>query len=451
MKWRYNGWLQACVLLLMMLWSSSQAIASYVMLSDSITHSQVFPGTVHTFQVSVPDEYDGQHAACLYVGFDGVLCRAPEVIDSLMACGAMPPTIGVYVQPGIVRDSDGGVLRYNRSYEFDATNDRLACFLETELLPRVQTMITPDGRSLQLSPRPQDRMIFGLSSGGIAAMNVAWQRPDLFGKVFSGVGTFVAMRGGNDLQALVRKTEPLPLRIFLQDGTADAWNPLFGHWYEGNRMLASALDFAGYDVGYDWGEGGHNARRASQIFGQVMAWMWRDWPAELVRGKTHNDFLAQLLPDDDEGWIAHHNHEGQVMDCSQRPVTYPDGSLIAVPDQQRGVVWQYVVDASGNRIYGEPFYWLHRLDNEPLRLGPMAFDGSGNLWIVTSAGLQICDQNGRVRAILRLPLSARVSDILELYIFDGVVRLCTAVDSYERKFSVTTPKPDVRPTSQGQG
>ena len=84
---------------------------------------------------------------------------------------------------------------------------------------------------------------------GIAAFTAAWFRPDLFRRVFSGVGTFVTMRGGNDLQMWVRKREPQPLKICLQDGTEDVWNPIFGHWYEGNQMLASALQFAGYLFG----------------------------------------------------------------------------------------------------------------------------------------------------------------------------------------------------------
>ena len=255
------------------------AAAGHVLIDGVLDKSIFYSGTTHTFQVYVPDQYDGKRPAALYVGLDGVLCHAPEVMDSLIAARKMPVTIGVFLQPGVVKASDGTVLRYNRCYEFDSTSDDFACFLEEEVLPAVEQMKTPRGKPINLSRRPGDRMIFGLSSGGIAAFNAAWHRPDLFGKVFTGVGTFVAMRGGNDLQALVRKTEPLPLRIFIQDGTADAWNPLFGHWYEGNQMMASALEFAGYDVMTDWSDSGHNVNRATEIFSRVMQWMWRDWPS----------------------------------------------------------------------------------------------------------------------------------------------------------------------------
>ena len=245
-------------------------------------------------------------------------------------------------------------------------------------------------------------MIFGLSSGGIAAFNAAWHRPDLFGKVFTGVGTFVAMRGGNDLQALVRKTEPLPLRVFIQDGSNDVWNPLFGHWYEGNQMLASALKFAGYDVECDWSDGGHNVTRSTEIFSQVMEWMWRDWSAPINLGYTCNDFLENLLTSDDKGWQKTGNGAPGKAVTS---IIYPDLTNVAViPAEPGNAVWQYILQ-DGKLTCGEPFYWLHNDDNsKALDIQAITFDGNGNLWAVTSAGLQICDQNGRVRGILRLPL-----------------------------------------------
>ena len=95
--------------------------AGHVLIDGTLEQSAVYPGTVHTFQVYVPDQYDGKRPAALYVGLDGVLCHAPEVMDSLIEAKKMPLTIGVFLQPGIIKASDGTVLRYNRSYEFDST------------------------------------------------------------------------------------------------------------------------------------------------------------------------------------------------------------------------------------------------------------------------------------------------------------------------------------------
>ncbi len=260
------------ILSLLVALSAISVSARYVEVHDTLRISEIYPGTVHTMIITLPQDVE-VNSYGLYVGLDGILCNAPAVIDSMSIAGAMPPTVGVYLQPGLILDNEGNVLRYNRSNEFDATDDRFSSFLEKELLPYVEAR-----HGVKISDDPSQRMIFGLSSGGIAAFTAAWHRPDMFGKVFCGCGTFVPMRGGNDLQAIVRKHEPKPLRIYLQDGFKDSWNPLFGSWFEANYQLGTALEFAGYDARFDWAEGVHSVKRASQIFPEVMRWMWRDYP-----------------------------------------------------------------------------------------------------------------------------------------------------------------------------
>ena len=410
-----------------------------------------YPGTEREVQVYVPDAYDGTSAACLYVGLDGILCNAPHVIDSLIAAGKMPVTIGVFVQPGVIKDKDGNVLRYNRSNEFDMTSDRFVRFLEAEVLPAVERLHTAKGLPIKLMH--EGNMIFGLSSGGIAAFVAAWHRPALFGRVFSGVGTFVAMRGGNDLQAIVRKSEPRALRVFLQDGTNDVWNPLFGHWYEGNRMLATALDFAGYDARYDWSDCYHGVKRASEIFPEVMEWMWHDWPASPRAGKTQNNLLDTMLVEGSE-W--------KVEDCTVPSlpapkviirVLYPDDSFEVKNHEGTNCLWQYTIDEKGEEQNGQPFYWLHSYDNSLLKIGAKSFDGDGNLWVVTNAGIQVCDQNGRVRGILMLPKQVDdVKYIIRITFGDNEVSLISGKGlKFTRKLHVTAPIPGVTPKSQGQG
>lgn len=427
-------------------YATFQAYAGYSTIKFTLEDSEIYPGTSHEVTVTVPDSYAGEKEACLYIGLDGILCNAPEVMDSLMSKGEMPLTIGVFLQPGIVRDSSGNVLRYNRSNEFDATDGRFASFLERELLPEVESMQTADGRKIILSSAPSDRMIFGLSSGGIAAFSAAWNRPDLFARVFSGCGTFVPMRGGEELQVLVRKTEPKALRVFLQDGFTDTWNPIFGSWYEANRMLASALEFAGYDCAFDWAEGGHSVRRSTEIFADVMHWMWRDYPSEIEARPTSSNFLAPLL-EGDGGWIA---EENSLPENGRRgAAVYPDSSMVAEVQPGSNTLLQSLLDGNGNKLYTQRYYWLHSQDNSLLAIGGMQFDGNGYLWVVTNAGLQICDQNGRVRGILTLPAGVDAGSA-SLMLSDGTVCLRDAAGkTYRRKLNVSRAVPGVRPESQG--
>jgi enterochelin esterase-like enzyme len=411
-----------------------------------------YPGTEREIQVYVPDAYDGKQPACLYVGLDGILCNAPNVMDSLIAVGKMPVTIGVFVQPGVIKDKDGNVVRYNRSNEFDMTTRTFVSFIEKEVLPWVENLTTARGLPIKLSHRGADGMIFGLSSGGIAAFTAAWHRPELFSRVFSGVGTFVAMRGGNDLQAIVRKSEPRPLRIFLQDGTNDVWNPLFGHWYEGNRMLASALDFAGYDARYDWSDCYHGVKRANEIFPEVMEWMWQGWPEAPRCGKTQNNLLDTMLVYGGRGWkpwlwVVEENENGVPI------AVYPDSTLMVKAHPGSNCLWQYTIDENGNEQNGQPFYWLHSYDNSQLDVKAMAFDGAGNLWVVTKdVGIQICDQNGRVRGILKFPGTLDGSDMMRIEIHkDGINLYDRRGYIHTLQLHVTPPTPGVTPKSQGQG
>ena len=200
------------------------------LLTDSVLNPLMFPGTERSVSVYATERCGGESA--LLLCFDGDVVASKAVLDSLVANGAMPPVVAVFVNPGVVRNSDGAAVRYNRSNEFDALTGGMPDFVVNVLLPKVGRMLSPLG--IGISANPDMHAVAGASSGGIAAFTLAWRRPDVFRRVYCSVGTFVAMRGGDGYPALVRKTEPKPLRIFLHDGRNDAWNPLFGHWFDYN-------------------------------------------------------------------------------------------------------------------------------------------------------------------------------------------------------------------------
>ncbi len=156
---------------------------------------------------------------------------------------------------------------------------------------------TADGRSIRFSHDGNDRCIAGASSGAICAFTAAWERPDAFRRVFSTVGTYVDFRGGNCYPMLIRKCEPKPLRIFLQDGSADL-NNYGGDWWMANQTMQRALAFAGYEVNHAWGDGGHNTDQGTSIFPDAMRWLWKDWPAAIKAGSGSAQLQEILLPDE---------------------------------------------------------------------------------------------------------------------------------------------------------
>ncbi len=418
---------------------SGLAAAAYQSFSFTIDGSEIYPGTSHEVTVTLSDGYRADSSAILYLGLDGILCHAPQVFDSLVSAGVMKPVVGVFLQPGVIRDnSSDRVLRYNRSNEFDAITPSFATFLESEVLPAVAA----HNDTVCWSAHPADHVIFGLSSGGIAAFNAAWHRPQMWGNVFSGCGTFVPMRGGEQLQVWVRKAEPRPIRVFLQDGFSDTWNPLFGSWYEANRMLASALEFAGYDCAFDWAEGGHSVRRATEIFPDVIS---RFFTTNANPQPTGNDLLAPLLIPG-ESWveIPYQPSDNPL----QRTIDYPGGGLRVRQSDTSNVLLQSILTADGTELHTQPFYWLHSLDGGTLIMGGMAYDDLGNLWVITSAGLQILDQNGRVRGILMLPDDLDIA-ATTISLQPGCATLTCPGRSYTRRLN-TSPASTL-PPSQGQG
>jgi gluconolactonase len=269
--------------------------------------SVVYPGTWREYWVYVPKELDRSKPAPVMVFQDGLQYGAPAVFDDLIQKKTLPPLVGVFVMHGRVRASAAEALdRMNRSFEYDSVSGDYARFLLDEMLPFVAKT-----HGLTLSNDPNDRAIAGNSSGAIAAFAAAWNRPDGFRRVFSAIGTYVNLRGGNDLPVLIRKTEPKPIRVFLQDGRNDL-NNYTGNWFIANQDMQSALEYAGYDVRHEWGDGEHNSRHATEIFPQAVAWLWRDWPAPIKanpEGKSRQDVFQVLTPGDD--WqLVSEGHRG---------------------------------------------------------------------------------------------------------------------------------------------
>lgn len=247
--------------------------------TEHVWKSEIFPDTIRRYWVYVPQQYDANRPTALMVFQDGHAYvsetgqfRVPIVFDNLIHQGDIPPIIGIFIDPGhkqeTLPEKPGWNPRpENRSFEYDTLSDQYARFLLEEILPEV-------GKHYNLTEDPEQRAIGGISSGGICAWTVAWERPDAFRKVLSHVGSFTNIRGGHVYHALIRKTPPKPIRVFLQDGSGDLDNQ-HGNWPLANQQMAASLNFAKYDYKFVYGEGGHNGIHGGAILPNSLRWLWR--------------------------------------------------------------------------------------------------------------------------------------------------------------------------------
>jgi enterochelin esterase-like enzyme len=246
-------------------------------------HSKIFAQTTRDWWIYVPAQYKADTPACVMIFQDGgaYTHSVPIAFDNLIAKGAMPVTVGIFIQPGNLPqgvEAEGG--RGERNFEYDSVTDRYSHFLLEEILPEVE-------KTIKLRHDAASRAIAGLSSGASCAFTAAWYRPDQFSKVLSWIGSYTNLHpskkggadGANVYPFLIRDQDKKPIRVFLQDGDHDLDNP-FGNWPLANQSMAKALAFKGYDYQFSYGHGSHSGRHGEAILPQSLRWLWRDYKPE---------------------------------------------------------------------------------------------------------------------------------------------------------------------------
>lgn len=496
--------------------------------------SRIFPGTVRDYWVYTPANLDESKPLPVMIFQDGSgfaretgAFHAPVVMDNLIAEKSIPPMLGIFIDPGVMPAPNANAeARYNRSYEYDGLGDRYARFLIEEILPEVS-------KTHKISSDPNDRGLCGSSSGGIAAFTAAWSRPDAFRRVISFVGSYTNLKGGNQYASWVRKMEPKPLRIFLQDGYNDQ-NIYSGNWWIANQDLASALEYAGYENTFVYGSEGHNGKHGSAILPYAMRWLWAGYPQPIAHHerKVERHYVSEILDPSSDWELVSEGHsftegpavdkvgnlyfvdvqksaiyrvdstgkkttfaedtgkvsglafaaDGKLYAAGQRGIAtfdakgkatkvaegiaandlavsakgnvyfsdpaghkvwfvnaapgskpreliteglfFPNGvrlsadeSLLLVSDTNTRTVWSWQIQPDGSVANGQPFYRLE-LPEEPNRqhglaalADGMTVDTEGFLYVATAMGVQVCDQPGRVVAILRPPDTATLSNV----------------------------------------
>lgn len=249
--------------------------------------------------VYVPTAYkDGAKAPILIIhDGPGQLNLVRHALDNLTISEnpnrKLPAFIAIAVENG---GNDG--KKSERGLEYDTLSDRLARFINDEVLPAV--LNHPDIKAayphLAITDNPWGRAVMGCSSGGAAALTMGWFRPDLFRRLIAYSGTFVAQQDEDAPEAgkyplgaweyhsgmkLIESSEPKPLRIFTHVSENDLRpnDPEETHhnWVMAGRRTAEALKAKGYHYRFVFSLGtGHCDHRVfEQTLADTLVWAWR--------------------------------------------------------------------------------------------------------------------------------------------------------------------------------
>jgi enterochelin esterase-like enzyme len=238
--------------------------------------------------VYIPAQYVPGTAAPFMVIHDGPKGRPnmtlPHILDNLIAQKRVPAMVLIMIANG-----GGDAQGHERGKEYDTMSGQFAEYIETEVLPLVEKNC-----KVKLTKDPDGRAAMGSSSGGSAALIMAWFRTDLYHRVLTTSGTFVNQQWPFDPKypdgawglhkTLIPNSPKKPLRIFISVGDRDLLNPNvmrdgMHDWVEANNRMAKVLKAKGYHYQYlfclNAGHGVGNAR--SQFLPRAIEWVWKGY------------------------------------------------------------------------------------------------------------------------------------------------------------------------------
>lgn len=245
--------------------------------------------------VYVPAQYVPGTEAPFIVTHDGPAMGKPDqnlprILDNLIAQKRVPAMIAIMVAHG-----GGDAQGHERGREYDTMSGLYAEFIETEVLPLVEK-----NYGVKLTKDPEGRATMGNSSGGSAALIMAWYRPDLYHRVLTFSGTFVNQQWPFNPETpdgawgfhnkLIPESPKKPLRIWMAVGDRDSLNPNIMRdgmhdWVEANHRMAAVLREKGYPYQYLYClNTGHGVGPAKpQILPHALEWLWQGYPVSPAR------------------------------------------------------------------------------------------------------------------------------------------------------------------------
>jgi predicted alpha/beta superfamily hydrolase len=249
----------------------------------NVTTSRPAPYT-RRVGVYVPKQYVPGTVAPFIVGADGIDRVLFTVLDNLIAQKRVPVMIAISISNG-----SGDAQGSQRGLEYDTMSGRYADFVETEVLPLVEKQY-----NVRLTKDPNARATMGNSSGGAAALIMAWYRNDLYRRVLTYSLTAVNQQWPHNPETpggawefhrtLIPNNPAKPIRIWMEVGDRDLLNPNvmrddMHDWVLASQNMAKVLAAKGYQYQFVFARNaGHSDRPVKlQTLPNALEWLWKDY------------------------------------------------------------------------------------------------------------------------------------------------------------------------------
>jgi len=234
--------------------------------------------------VYIPQQYVPGTEAPFIVGADGPDKALFTALDNLIHQKRVPVMIAISIGNG-----SGDAQGSQRGLEYDTMSGLYAEFVEKEVLPLVEKQY-----KVKLTKDPNGRATMGGSSGGSAALIMAWYHPEWYRRVLTYSGTYVNQQWPYNPETphgawefhenLIPKSPVKPIRLWMEVSDRDnlSTRDAYHDWVLANEKMAEVLAAKGYHYQFSFvRNAGHTDRTVKQqTLPQALEYIWQGYSSK---------------------------------------------------------------------------------------------------------------------------------------------------------------------------
>jgi enterochelin esterase family protein len=185
-----------------------------------------------------------------------------------------------------IGNGGGDAQGSERGLEYDTMSGLYAEFVEKEVLPLVEKQY-----NVKLTKDPEGRATMGSSSGGSAALAMAWYHPELYHRVLTYSGSYVNSQWPPNPETphgawgfhedLLPNNPRKPIRLWMEVGDRGLYtpDPMRNDHVVANEFMARELAAKGYHYQFVFAQNAGHGDRAvkQQTLPEALEYLWQGY------------------------------------------------------------------------------------------------------------------------------------------------------------------------------